>query len=589
MDNIIFFKNMMAGGIIQIVSYGNQDLFLTGNPHFTYFKIVYRRHTIFAIETIQQDFIGDANFGTEVSAIIDKLGDLMHRIYLEITIPEVNLEKKKEFQSNSNDLSLLETFYLSLVHYLNVDIQIIKELLEMVSVNHFSLQKILDMIAKNSPQLERAKEELFISFENLDKEYIFTPQIIVDVKVTDIIGLFASIVQEAESFENQEEKNRFIKVHTQKLINQELYERLYRFFTSVYDVYLNEKKIQKERYSFAWVEELGHAIIDYLELRIGSQLIDRHTGDWLIARHTLYQNEYQEPNFRKMIGDVPELILFNDHVKPSYHLIVPLQFWFCRYNGCALPLIALHYHEILLTLRMRPLGKVCYFSNIEPFSVQQMQAMYNLNLLNVKLWVDYVLLDRDERKRFAQSTHEYLIEVVQFDEYPSITGKQYVAFVKLFNPVKYIIWFFQPNAYRFNPDGTNKCQWNNYATHPDKNGRSVEYQYIFLNTMNITDISGTDMFFNYIQPYYYFRHSPRDGLFVYSFSFYPMDQQPSGTCNFSRLTSATIVATLTDEMVKYIPNDIENGIYMGIYALSYNILRIAGGMAGLAFTYVEQE
>src|ERR1700689_2386943 len=85
----------MAGGLIQLAIYGTQDIFLTGTPQITFFKVVYRRYTNFAIESIQQQFFSDLNFDGESSCFVDKLGDVMSKVYLQIQLPTVNLLKNQ--------------------------------------------------------------------------------------------------------------------------------------------------------------------------------------------------------------------------------------------------------------------------------------------------------------------------------------------------------------------------------------------------------------------------------------------------------------------------------------------------------------
>ena len=69
----------MGGGLLQLVAYGAQDVYLTGNPQITFFKVVYRRHTNFALESIQQTFNGSVGYGQRVTATISRNGDLISR------------------------------------------------------------------------------------------------------------------------------------------------------------------------------------------------------------------------------------------------------------------------------------------------------------------------------------------------------------------------------------------------------------------------------------------------------------------------------------------------------------------------------
>ena len=77
----------MGGGLMQLVAYGAQDIYLTNNPQITFFKVVYRRHTNFAIESIEQTFNGSVDFGNKVSCTVSRNGDLIHKVYLQVDLP----------------------------------------------------------------------------------------------------------------------------------------------------------------------------------------------------------------------------------------------------------------------------------------------------------------------------------------------------------------------------------------------------------------------------------------------------------------------------------------------------------------------
>jgi hypothetical protein len=82
----------MGGGLMQLVAYGAQDVYLTGNPQITFWKVTYRRHSNFAMESIEQTFNGQADFGRRVNCTISRNGDLAYRTYLQVTLPEINQE-----------------------------------------------------------------------------------------------------------------------------------------------------------------------------------------------------------------------------------------------------------------------------------------------------------------------------------------------------------------------------------------------------------------------------------------------------------------------------------------------------------------
>jgi hypothetical protein len=78
----------MGGGLLQLVAYGAQDIYLTGNPQITFFKVVYRRHTNFSMEAIENVFNGTPGFGKRVTAQISRNGDMIHRMYVQLELPD---------------------------------------------------------------------------------------------------------------------------------------------------------------------------------------------------------------------------------------------------------------------------------------------------------------------------------------------------------------------------------------------------------------------------------------------------------------------------------------------------------------------
>ena len=88
----------MSGGLMQLVAYGSQDIYLTGNPQITFFKVVYRRHTNFSIESVQQQFNQTTDFGNNVSTTIARNGDLIYKMYIQVTLPAVPVSGSEQFR-----------------------------------------------------------------------------------------------------------------------------------------------------------------------------------------------------------------------------------------------------------------------------------------------------------------------------------------------------------------------------------------------------------------------------------------------------------------------------------------------------------
>ena len=205
---------------------------------------------------------------------------------------------------------------------------------------------------------------------------------------------------------------------------------------------------------FAWVRRLGHAILEYTELEIGGSQIDKQYGDWLTIWYELTHEVGQEHGYAKMIGDIPLLTDIstlswdapeNNFLKPSYRLYIPLQFYFCRNNGLALPLIALQYHQVKIYVLFRPAVQ-CYIA-----SAAYQRGCDCLELDDATLWVNYVYLDTEERRRFAQVSHEYLIEQLQFTGEESIGLSNSGKFKLNFNhPCKALYWVTRLGNYHGN-------------------------------------------------------------------------------------------------------------------------------------------
>lgn len=178
----------------------------------------------------------------------------------------------------------------------------------------------------------------------------------------------------------------------------------------------------------AWCRRLGHALIKYVEIKIGGATIDKQYGTWLDIWYELSHTDTMERGYRKMIGDIPEItelstgVLVDDKseekiFKDEFTLFVPLNFWFCRNPGLALPLIALQYHEVRLEFEFRNAKElICHTTNFNTDLIK------NLTFKDLNLIVNYVYLDSDERRKFAQNGHEYLIEQVQHTGSYNIPG-----------------------------------------------------------------------------------------------------------------------------------------------------------------------
>lgn len=194
---------------------------------------------------------------------------------------------------------------------------------------------------------------------------------------------------------------------------------------------------------FGWVRRLGTSMINEIDVEIGGARIDRQFGVWLNIWWELSRHAGDgERGYLNMIGDVPALTDYNDQPKPEKTLYVPLKFWFNRHVGLALPLIALQYHEVRMNIQFTDAERL-YVSN-ENFKANDYRGV---SIKDAILLVDFIYLDSEERRRFAQVGHEYLIEQLQFTGEESVTSPTGRYPLKYNHPTKELVWAMRQGNY----------------------------------------------------------------------------------------------------------------------------------------------
>jgi hypothetical protein len=491
----------MGGGLMQLVSYGAQDVYISGNPQITFWKILYKRHTNFAVEAIEVTFNGQADFNKRVTAVINRNADLMYKTYVQVVLPQVSC-------------------------------------------------------ATGGDQ-------------------------------------------------------------------------------------------------FRWVHYIGHRLIKQVEVEIGGQRIDRQYGDWMQIWTQLSTEAGSTRALESIIGHTPELMLVKNSAglaldapcastavtqgcigrqgTPVTTLYVPLQFWFCRNPGVAIPLIALQYHEVRINVDFDTWANCSY-------GVGSAAVTAAKSLVAASLYVDYCYLDTEERRRFAQQSHEYLIEQVQYTGAESITSSSNKIQLNFNHPVKELFWVVQRDSFvdcsttgsanaayfgqqpfnysddwdlsigllsTFTNDTTDGPGTGNYtsdySTAASAVGVTGHSNYLLAkvlvdsgvrcegkNPVEVAklQLNGQDRFteregsyFDKVQPYQHHCRTPATGINCYSFALRPEEHQPSGTCNFSRIDKATLQLTVSVGTVVS-----QNTAQVRVYALNYNVLRVMSGMGGLAYS-----
>lgn len=220
-------------------------------------------------------------------------------------------------------------------------------------------------------------------------------------------------------------------------------------------------QIIPNKIKFAWIRRIGHAIIKQIDITIGGIVIDKQYNYWLDIWYELTKKSKNKKSYNKMIGDVDILTNLNNQIKPEYNLYIPLQFWFNRHYGLALPIIALRYHDIYLNIELENKNKLIISDSNCPDSIYS-----QMKILNMDLITDYIYLDIEERRRFALISHEYLIEQIQFDSSENLSFRFktniYKMPLNLNNQTKEIIFFLKNlNYYSYKPFlcYSNKNNW----------------------------------------------------------------------------------------------------------------------------------
>jgi hypothetical protein len=414
-------------------------------------------------------------------------------------------------------------------------------------------------------------------------------------------------------------------------------------------LYVELPNIQMENISnitkkFAWVNKIGLALINFVEIEIGGTIIDRHYGDWLNIWYEMTVNLGLKRSYNRMIGNIPELTDFTQ-TKDSIILYIPFSFWFCNDTGLALPLVALlhndvkihvEFNDINLCYKVSPshyikidnnyciynpgekiyqnyqnsknIGEFIYFDAITQqlyynpikgtFVIPTIENDPNLSIIgettkfvtyiNTKsivvqdndffkfnppslntayLLTNYIYLDNFERNKFLNNSHEYLIQTIQNlpQQYVGSLNASYK--LDLINPIKLIVWRAILTSNQNNNDQFN---------YTDNNENLINKNLVVINSVNRMELSSNE-YYTLIQKYQYKFINTQKGIFFYSFSLNPLDLQPSGSLNFSKIDDAYIQFSM-NRNVNY-----QNPINIICYAIEYNLLRTLNGIGGLGF------
>jgi hypothetical protein len=500
----------MSIGLLSLVSIGKENLYFSGLPEITFFKVAYKRYTNYAIEPTPQFFKTTPDFGRRCSINIGKNADLLGMSYLYVKLPDIQIEN---FVSNSSTLK-----------------------------------------------------------------------------------------------------------------------------------------------KFSWVEKIGIALINFIEIEIGGNFVDRHYGDWINIWNELTISMGIKNGYNKMIGNIEELSS-QSQSKISYILYIPLSFWFCLDSGLALPLVSLLNNDVKIHVEFNDIdkcykispsyfitttnnfclytkgelfyqnyentkivGEFVYFDpvlqriyynpikgkfNIPKTTTQSISSQYKLignesnfetnikiNSVVVKdddyfkfnkpslaesyLLVNYIYLDNYERSLFQSNSNEYIIPIVHTLPDQTAYSTNVIYKLPLYNPTKLIVW----RAMLLSNYNSNDLF--NYTASPytdlltNISDNIIKNELIYINSKTRMGLDNYS-YYTLLQNYQNLFKTTQKGIHTYSFALHPLELQPSGTLNFSKIDDAYIQLTL-NSVINY-----QNPAVIKAYSINYNLFRTNNGVGGLGF------
>lgn len=560
----------MPGGLIQIVAYGAQDLFLTGIPEITFFKYIYKRYTNFAMEFVELQFNGDKNFGEEISCQIPKDGDLLKDTVVKVVIPAVKLEKSTidtSLVANANvNMNDAENVYINFTNFISYIYESIK---------------LANIGIENTNQTFSNIKTSINTYLNSDNNYLLLKnKVNSDIqKMFDIESHLTSIASKSI---NESEK----KIYLNNLVNGYL-DLGSNIAKNLQKDYIDKKKIYdsslENNYNFSWIKDLGWNLISQVELTIGGNIVDKQYGTWLFLWNELFESVYKKKDIEKLHSKTSIAYTHNNFTKPSFIIYIPLKMFFNREYGLSLPLVSIRNQSIILKIQLEKLSKLVYTDYTDSNIVDL------IKLSNITLLANYIFLDQDERIKFAEAEHEYLIEQTNFYSYRKPKNTELNLELNINHPVKYYVWTVQKES-----DINVNNLHNNYESNiifsvdngkaiiSTNNGNPISSATLEMNGVDRTKFHD-GIYYNYLTTYELDLNSPSDGINYFSFSINPKDMQPSGSCNFSRLNRKNLKMEFDSTFLNRLSSS--DFIIIKFTYINYNILKFSKGYGSLVFNF----
>lgn len=542
----------MGGGIAQLASYGLADVYLTGSPQVTFWKLVYRRHTLFAMESIQQTFDGAPDFGRKSTCTISRNGDLVGPVWLEITLPDLLAYDITPTPADGN----------------SVDVTAEAGVHEDPAGNFWQASTGTVFTAP-------------IAFASGGKKYAAATAV-VGGQARALVRYDAAT--DTYSWDDGGSPTALTAGEAATIAYADewaTWPYLCRAGSAPAAVYT------APAHHLRWTNSIAHAVLSAVEIELGGTRIDRHYGEWLDIWSELTEKEEKRAGLWHMLGKYDDAAYdaawSRDQCRERTYY-VPLKFCFNTSPGLYLPLVALSYHQIKYNFEFRA-ALECVKAAVPVAQLTgkagSRHAGENPRFLECNLFADYVFLDAPERIRMAEIPHEYLVTQLQFlgdEAVPSPAdpnGTRSRKYSLNFNhPVRELLWVYTAKT-NYERNAVTGNNWFKYGLPGNEAAEVFDEARLMINGHDRFSARSAP-YFRLIQPYEHHTRCPAKKVHCYSFSLLsPEDAQPSGQANFSRFDTAQLQFTLNAALPVG---------KMKIFAYSFNVLRIASGLAGLAFS-----
>ena len=630
----------MGGGLLQLVAMGAQDAYLSGNPQITFWKGLFKRHTNFAMEAFRINFTGQPNWGTKQSCVVNRNADLLYNTYLEVVLPSYDPKTNPTAVYNNDQFHL----GYNLLKYVELEIggQLIDrqygewmflwDTLSNPTEKSLLGQQLLSGSGRSSALYYSAISPISLTIATLAANGC-----VLTLAGTGVLTITA---QTGSSPFNALTVGQLVTLSG--IVAPATVNGTWAVASNTGSVLTVTTTTTSGTPSVTGTLVITPAVnppgtIGNVNVGPTAPIYTNATGTTAIDVGVNVTNNGAAGSSLAQSCSPGQIVAFgisascsssgtgssNGHPNVIY---VPLNFFYTRNPGAALPLIALQYHEVKINLLWNDNSTVTGDYKNVPVPAQPSQAA---------IYVDYIYLDVEERRRMAQESHEYLIEQVQYNEDKGLSVMNSRIDLTFNHPVKELVWVVQPTCYRSCkvPISTtaNGVRYS-VAGNPNNGSMNVNRLTPFTYDQNAVykqhlQINGQDRFdarygdyFNKVQPFQHHSGStsteftnyavlsstatgtvgasgstyssklgggtshylPQNGIYCYSFALKPEEHQPSGTCNFSRIDTATLVLQMSADVVVNAATDATWDVR--VYATNYNILRIMSGMAGLAYS-----